>query len=97
MFYDIETLKLAMPASLVFAIHNLRQLGTRPESPHIDYYLGDSNHTSEIKDAVTKQLLVIGFIWMKNCEQCQKDGTLARRLEREKSLAVAEAEQILRE
>jgi len=96
LFYDTATLKLVMPVSLRFAIHKLRQLGVKPEGPHINYYLGDSNHTSEIKDSVAKQLLKIGFIWMEDCEQCQKDGTLARKQEKEKHLAVVEAEQILR-
>lgn len=97
LFYETETLKLVMPASLVFAIYWQQQLGIKPETPHIDYYLGDSNHTSEIKDAVVRQLLEMGFIWMKDCEQCQRDGTLARKLEREKHLAVTEAERLLRQ
>ncbi len=97
LFYETETLSPLMPASLVSVIYYLQQLGIRPETPHIDYYLGDSNHTSEVKDAITKQLLELGFIWMKDCEQCQKDGTLARKLEREKRLAVVEAERILKQ
>jgi len=32
---------------------------------------------------------------MRECEQCQKDGTLERKLKREKALAVFEAEMIL--
>ncbi|MBA7664305.1 hypothetical protein ES703_72363 [subsurface metagenome] len=86
-----------MPASLIFAIYYLQQLGIKPESPHIDYYLGDSNHTSEIKESVTKQLLEMGFIWMKDCEQCKRDGTLERKLKREEHSAVLEAERILKE
>lgn len=97
LFYETETLRLAMPASLISAIYHLQQLGIKPESPHIGYYLGDSDYTGELKDAVIKQLLEIGFIWMEDCEQCQKDGTLARKLEREKHLAVTEAERILKE
>jgi len=97
LFYETETLKLVMPASLISAIYYSQQLGVKPESPHIDYYLGDSSHTSEIKEAVAKQLLDMGLIWMKDCEQCQKDGTLEKKQKREKHLAVVEAEQILRE
>ncbi len=96
LFYEAETLRPVMPASLVRAIYELQELGVKPKGPHIDYYLGDSNHTSDSKDIFTRILLEMGFIWMKDCEQCQKDGTLDRKLEREKRLAVAEAERILR-
>ena len=95
LFYETETLSPLMPASLVSAIYYLHNQGIKPETPHIDYYLGDSNHTNEIKDKFIKILLKMGFIWMKDCEQCQKDGTLARKQGREKRLAVAEAERIL--
>jgi len=37
-----------------------------------------------------------GFIWMRECEQCQKDGTLERKLKGEKAAAVEEAEMIIR-
>ena len=97
LFYEAETLNPVMPISLITAINKLHELGVKPEGPHIDYYLGDSNHTSDIKDLFIKVLLEMGFIWMKDCEQCQKDGTLARKLEREKHLAVVEVEQMLRE
>lgn len=97
LFYEAETLKPLMPASLIRAIYYLQQLGIKPEGPHLDYYLGDSNYTSEFKDSITKQLLEIGFIWMEDCEQCKKDGTLERKQKREEHLAVTEAEQILRE
>ncbi len=96
MFYETETLRLAMPASLVAAIQTLRCTGVKPEFPHIDYYLGESNHTSDVKVVVAKVLMEIGFTWMEDCEQCQKDGTLERKLKREKQLAVAEAERILK-
>lgn len=95
LFYDEETLAPVMPASLIFAIDRLRRMGIRPEGPHIDYYLGDSNLTSEIKEAVTEQLLEMGFIWMKDCKQCQEDGTYAKKLDREKRLLIEEAERIL--
>ena len=97
MFYNVETLKLVMPASLISAIHKARTTGVRPKTPHIGYYLGESNHTSEIKDSVTKQLLEIGFIWMEDCEQCKEDGTLARKQEKVKHLAIKEAEAIVRQ
>lgn len=96
LFYKVETMTLIVPASLVSAVYRLRQLGIEIESPHLDYYLGDSNYTSKVKDAITKQLLEMGFTWMTDCEQCQKDGTLGRKLRRAKHLAIVEAEQILR-
>ncbi len=97
LFYETVTLNPVMPASLIAAINTLHELGVKPASPHIDYYLGDSNYTSGIKDLFIKVLLEMGFVWMKDCEQCKEDGTLERKLKREKHLAVAEAEQILRE
>ncbi len=97
LFYEVETLNPVMPASLIRAINALHELGIEPKSPHIDYYLGDSNYTSVLKDLFIKVLLEMGFIWMKDCEQCKRDGTLERKLEREKHLAVVEAELILRE
>lgn len=97
LFYEVETLKPVMPASLIDAINTLQELGVKPESPHIDYYLGESNHTSGIRDLFIKVLLEMGFIWMEDCEQCQKDGTLERKQKREEHLGVVEAERILRE
>lgn len=89
-FYDNENGSLAPPASLVFALKLGRPL------PHLDYLVGESDHTSAIKERLISELREKGAIWMSECEQCQKDGTLQRKLEREKALAVFEAEMIIK-
>jgi hypothetical protein len=90
--YDADTMTVtALPASLIMAIHEKRSV------PHIDYYVGSSNHTSDIKEKFIKELLDHGFIWMKDCRQCQEDGTYRRHLEREKYLALEEAERIIKQ
>lgn len=95
-FYNDEDGKLAPPASLFRAINKKKLFPGEVLTPHIDYYVGDSDYTSEIKERFIKELLDLGFIWMKDCEQCQKDGTLQRKLDREKALALREAESIIR-
>ena len=87
-FYD-DTLKLAPPASLVIAIYEKRDL------PHLDYLVGNSNFTSPLKEKLIEELKSLGAVWMKDCEQCQKDGTYQRALDREKREAVFQAEAIL--
>jgi hypothetical protein len=93
-FYDDETEKLALPVSLFTAV--IFKNRTSLPLPHIDYYVGESEYTSNIKEAFIRDLLDLGFIWMKDCEQCKKDDTLARKLARDKALAVREAEEIIK-
>ena len=88
-FYDEETEKLAPPASMVIAIHEKKNL------PHLDYLVGESQYTSPLKERLIKELISLGAIWMKDCKQCQNDGTLKRHLEREAYLAVKEAQAII--
>jgi DNA-directed RNA polymerase subunit RPC12/RpoP len=88
-FYDEESGRWAPPASLVIAIHEKR------EPPHLDYLVGRSNFTSELKEKVIEELKSHGAIWMKDCKQCLADGTYQRMLDREKALALREAERIL--
>lgn len=86
--YDEETEQIAMPASVIIGISKGRAL------PHLDDLLGESDFTSPLKERITAELREKGFIWMRECDQCQKDGTLERKLQREKALAVFEAEMI---
>ena len=88
-FYDEETNGLAPPASLGIAIHEKKEL------PHLDYLVGESVFTSPLKERLIKELMSQGAIWMKDCEQCKKDGTLKRKQEREAYLAVKEAKNII--
>ena len=46
--------------------------------PHLNDLVGESNYTSDRKTDVVRVLRDKGFIWMKECEQCKKNGTLAR-------------------
>ena len=94
MFYDTESLTLAMPASLVWAISRCKA-GVRPEVPHIGYYIGSSSDPCKIKEIALEQLLALGLIWRKDCEQCREDGTYDRQLERESEQALSEAEYII--
>ena len=89
-FYDDQAGGVALPASLVLSLHRGIDL------PHLDGLIGKSPYTSPMKEALTKDLLSKGCIWMKDCKQCQNDGTLERELEREKHKAILEAERILR-
>jgi len=89
-FYSEETGHIAMPASVVIGISKGRSL------PHLDDLVGESNHTSPFKEELITELRGKGFIWMKECKQCQRDGTLERKLKREKAMAVSEAEMIAR-
>ncbi len=89
-FYNDQTSAVASPASLALNFNRGIKL------PHLDSLVGKSPYTSPVKEAITKELLSRGFIWMKDCEQCRQDGTLERALEREKARAILEAERILR-
>ena len=62
---------------------------------HLDHLVGESNHTSPLKEMLIEELRQIGSVWMEECEQCKKDGTLLRKQEREKWLALQEAERIV--
>jgi len=64
--------------------------------PHLNDLVGESTHTSSTKEQLIKELRDRGYIWMEECEQCQRDGTLKRKQEREKHLATVEAEAIIR-
>jgi len=50
--------------------------------PHLDNLVGNSEWTSPEKEALIAALRVKGAIWMKECEQCQQDGTLERHRKR---------------
>ena len=89
-FYDDEGNHLALPASLIISLSQGR------EPPHLDYLVGNSNYTSSRKESLIKELLAKGSVWMKDCEQCLRDGTYQRELDREKAEALFEAEMILR-
>ena len=88
--YDEETGQLALPASVTIGIIERRGL------PHLDDLVGESDHTSQIKEKFIAELQKRDFMWMKDCEQCQKDGTLKRKQERENYFALMEAERIIR-
>jgi hypothetical protein len=81
---------MALPASLVIGLYEKGSLA------HIDYYVGNSNYSSLMKTAFIQFLQEKGAIWMKDCKQCQEDGTLERAQESERYCAVQEAERIMR-
>ena len=56
----------ALPASLVIAIYEKREL------PHIDYYLGISNYVSAEKQWMYEELKKHGAIWSWECEKCRE-------------------------
>jgi len=83
-FYD-ETGRWFLPARLIMALAEGREL------PHLDYLVGESDHTSFIKEKLIEELREKGAIWVKECEQCRQ-----RKLEWEKKIAVFEAEMIVK-
>jgi hypothetical protein len=46
--------------------------------PHLEYLVGASEHTSPEKERVVRSLRGLGFTWLEECEQCQKDSSLER-------------------
>ena len=90
-FYETETRKLALPASFIL------NAAVGPRLPHLNGLVGESDYTSPVKEQLIKDLRAKGYIWMEECGQCKKDGTLQKKLEREKHLALREAERILRQ
>ena len=76
-FYNEESRQVSLPASVAIGI----SLGS--SVPHLDDLVGSSSYTSPAKEELIAKLKVMGFIWMRECEQCQKDGTLKKRQERE--------------
>lgn len=89
-FYDGETGGLTVPGSVAIGI------GRGQTTPHLNDLVGESTHTSPIKEQVISELQSKGFIWMEECEQCKQDGTLKRKQEREVYLTHKEAESIIR-
>ena len=82
MFYSEETGHLSMPGSVIMSM-----VKNDIPLPHLDDLVGRAGYTLAKKTEVVIALRGIGFIWMSECEQCKKDGTLARheaRLVREK-------------
>jgi len=82
--------------TLYIPISILQALQGKAPFPHLDQILGNSLHTSDIKEAFTIALLEEGAIWMKDCEECRANGNLDKAYALEKFLAVQEAESILR-
>ena len=89
-FYNDETGQLAPPASLIIAMHEGRDL------PHLDYLFGRSDFTSPLKERLITELKSLGAVWMKDCPQCLSDGTYQRMLDRDKAMALLQAESILK-
>lgn len=89
-FYDEETEHLFFPLLLARSL----QLGS--SLPHLNDLVGGSNNTSPIKEQLVKELREKGFIWIEECEQCRKDGTLKSRQEWETYLILEEAEAIIK-
>jgi len=95
--YQVETLSMAFPATMLRSLAlaaGLRATGL--PTPHLNDLVGESDFTSPLKERLIVELQNKGFIWMEECDQCKKDGTLAKRQEREKYLALREAETIVR-
>ena len=65
-------------ASVTLAISRALASSEAKPNAHLDYIVGTSSYTSPEKEQLTGELIRLGFIWMKDCPQCQKDGTLAR-------------------
>lgn len=88
-FWSEETSQLSMPGLVAIGISEGRSL------PHLDDLVGRSDFTSPSKKQVIEELQEKGFIWMEECEQCKKDGTLKRAQERGKHRLMQEAERII--
>ncbi len=88
-FYNEETGQVTMPGSVVIGISMGRT------TPHLGDLVGESDYISPIKERLIAELREKGFIRMDECEQCQKDGTLKRKQDMEKRLALMEAERII--
>lgn len=65
----------ALPASLIIRVKEGRDL------PHIDYYLGFSNHVSEEKQRLYEELQKLGAIWSWDCERCKERFLQRKRME----------------
>ena len=90
-FYDEKLGGVAVPTSLpISLIMNI-------QPPHLDGLIGNSNHTSLIKEGLIIALKERGCIWMSDCELCRSDGTLKWHQDREAHLAVLEAERIVQQ
>lgn len=89
-FYNEENGSLAPTFSFV------RNLQIGISLPHLNDLVGESTYSSPIKEELIEELRRKGYIWMEECEQCQKDGTLRRKQERENYLVMMEAESIIR-
>lgn len=88
-FYNEEDKHVALPASLIIGMSGGQTL------PHLGDLVGESSHTSPIKEKLIAELREKGFVWMHECEQCKKDGTLKRKQERDTHFILMEAERII--
>lgn len=70
-----ENHRFAFPASLIIGLYEGREL------PHIDYYLGWSNYTSEEKEAAYKFLREKGACWSWECDKCCERYLKRKRME----------------
>lgn len=75
-FQDEENGKIALPASLI------RNLSLNIATPHLGDIVGHSDYASPLKEQLICDLRSKRFIWMGECEACQKNGTLKREIER---------------
>ena len=83
-FINEDTGGLTMPGSVALGMVKGKNL------PHLDDLVGNSDFTSPRKEQLITELRGRCFIWMNECEQCKKDGTLKRyesRLRHEKRIA----------
>jgi len=71
-FVSDETGHYSWPGSFLLALRDKRELA------HLDYLVGNSEYTSPEKEGCIAALRDYGSIWMRECEQCREDGTLAR-------------------
>lgn len=63
-----------LPSSILMSI-----LRKRTVRVHLDDLVGTSDHTSDEKTIMINYLTERGCGWMKDCPQCQRDGTLTKR------------------
>jgi len=64
--------------ALVYPSGMLRSMARGRALPHLEYLVGASEHTSPEKERVVRSLRGLGFTWLEECEQCQKDSSLER-------------------
>jgi len=85
---DMGVFTFFLPCSLIMAV------ATGSPIAHLHCLVGESSYTSEVKERLIAQLRERGSISIEECEQCKTDGTLDKKIERDKALAIEEASKL---